>query len=62
MSLSILQERLTRDFWTLSPIRANGPGARIEVNGKLVRELVDPVILAGFNLVQALANWLYKHP
>jgi len=46
----------------LSPIRANGPGARIEVNGKLVRELVDPVILAGFNLVQALANWLYKHP
>lgn len=46
----------------IASLRALSLGARIEFTGGFVRKLLDPVAPCGFNLIQAVDNWILFHP
>lgn len=52
----------SKDVPVLVPLRALGEGKEILLTGKRVRDLIDPAIPVGFELLNSVDDWLFSHP
>jgi hypothetical protein len=51
--------RDSKDISEVESFRAIGVGNKIALTGEMTRSLIDPVTVIGFELLQAVDDWLW---